>query len=155
MSTSAEHLEGIVLDEECVVGELLPKSHAQSGGTFFCSYQIEHPDGRKAFLKAMDFEAALSDPDPAGKLKELTEAFVFERTIVELCGTRKLSRATRAHGSGKATPPGRSVVQCLIFELADGDVRKQLSEMRVTTASISKQCRLDGRSSVESPSKCD
>jgi serine/threonine protein kinase len=112
-----------------MVTELLPKSSVQTGGVFSSSYRIEHPDGRKAFLKAMDFEAALSDPDPAGKLKELTEAFVFERTIVELCGTRKLSRVIRAQGSGKTNPPGKGVVQYLIFELADGDVRKELSQM--------------------------
>ncbi|MGD0796285.1 MAG: hypothetical protein ABR910_01055 [Acidobacteriaceae bacterium] len=77
----------------------------------------------------MDFEAALRDPDPAGKLKELTEAFVFERTIVEFCGSRKMSRVVRALGSGKVTVPTGAVVQYLIFEFADGDVRKQLSQM--------------------------
>lgn len=129
MSTSAELLEGLTLDGGWVVAELLPRSSVQTGGVFSCSYRVEHPDGRKAFLKAMDFDAALSDDDPAGKLKELTEAFVFERTIVELCGTRKLSRVIRAQGSGKMIPPGKTVVQYLIFELADGDVRKQLSQM--------------------------
>ncbi len=129
MNTSAELLEGLTLDDGWAVAELLPRLGFQTGGVFSCSYRIEHPDGRKAFLKAMDFEAALSDPDPAGKLKELTEAFVFERTIVELCGSRKLSRVIRALGSGTTTPPGRGVVQYLIFEMADGDVRKQLSQM--------------------------
>lgn len=129
MSTSAELLTGLTLDGGWVVAELLPKLSIQTGGVFSCSYRIEHRDGRKAFLKAMDFEAALRDPDPAGKLKELTEAFVFERSIVELCGARKLSRVVRAHGSGTITPSGKSVVQYLIFEMADGDVRKQLSQM--------------------------
>ena len=129
MSTSAERLVGLTLDGGWSVIELLPKSSIQTGGAFSCSYHIEHPDGRKAFLKAMDFDAALSDPDPAGKLKELTEAYVFERTIVELCGTRKLSRVIRAHGSGTKTPLGGTVVQYLIFELGEGDVRKQLSQM--------------------------
>ena len=99
MSTSAELLEGLTLDGGWVVRELLPRSSVQTGGVFSSSYRIEHPDfGRKAFLKAMDFEAALTDRDPAGKLKELVDAFVFERTVVELCGTRKL--LSRNPGSG-------------------------------------------------------
>jgi eukaryotic-like serine/threonine-protein kinase len=129
MSTSAELLEGMTLDGGWVVLELLPRSSVQTGGVFSSSYRIEHPDGRKAFLKAMDFEAALTDRDPAGKLKELVDAFVFERAVIELCGSRKLSRVIRAQGSGTATPPGRMVVQYLIFEMAEGDVRKQLSQM--------------------------
>lgn len=129
MSTPAEKLVGQTLDGDWYVVQLLPKSSVQTGGTFSCCYRLEHPDGRKAFLKAMDFEAALRDPDPAAKLKELTEAFLFERTIVELCGTRKLSRVVKAEGSGTTKAPGGQVVQYLIFELADGDVRNQLSQM--------------------------
>jgi len=130
VSTSAEKLEGLTLDGGWLVAEHLPRTSVQSGGTFSSSYRLEHVDGRKAFLKAMDFEAALKDPDPAAKLKELTESFVFERAIAELCGSRKLSRVIRALGSGKVTlAPPDGVVQYLIFELADGDVRKQLSQM--------------------------
>ncbi len=122
-------LLGLTLDDGWIVTELLPRSLGQTGGTFSCSYKIEHPDGRKAFLKAIDYDMALTNSDPAGKLKELVDAFVFERTIVELCGNRKLSRVIRAQGSGTKTPPGKNVVQYLIFEMADGDIRKQLSQM--------------------------
>ena len=129
MATSAEQLEGLQLDGNWKAIELIPRTSSQTGGTFSCSHRIQHVDGKNAFLKAMDFEAALRDPDPAAKLKELTEAFVFERTIAELCGTRRLSRVVRPMGSGKVTLASGGVVQYLIFELAEGDVRKQLSQM--------------------------
>ena len=134
MPTPAELLQGLTLDSGWYVEQLLTRDATQTGGTFSTAYRLSKPDGSSAFLKAMDYEAALSAPDPAAQLKLLIDAYVFEREIVELCGERKLSRVVRAIGSGKvlsnAVPGSPSkVVQYLIFELATGDLRQTLSSM--------------------------
>ena len=72
MSTPAEQLKGQQLENGWVVGDLIPKTAAQTGGHFSCSYGVTNADGRSAFLKAMDYTAALSAPDPATALNELT-----------------------------------------------------------------------------------
>jgi len=67
--------------------------------------------------------------DPAKALQRLTEAFNFERDLLDICRTRKMSRVVTAVAEGRVDIPeadGPSVVQYLIFELADGDIRSQV-----------------------------
>jgi eukaryotic-like serine/threonine-protein kinase len=132
MATSAQQLEGLTLDSGWYVEKLLPRRADQTGGTFSSAYIISKPDGTQAFLKAMDFDQALKARDPASVLNQLTNAYLFEREILQLCGARRLSRVIRAIGDGKLVLPGPSAqpVQYLIFELApQGDVRKHLSSL--------------------------
>lgn len=77
--TPAQQLEGIKLANDWVVGPLIPKPVGHTGGHFSCAYGVSHPDGRTAFLKAMDYTSALASPDPATALNALTSAFLFER----------------------------------------------------------------------------
>jgi serine/threonine protein kinase len=90
---------------------------------------VEHDDGRKAFLKALDFSSALRDSDPAEALRQLTSAFVFERNVNRKCATDGLKRIVRCIGDGsiRVTDKDDGIVQYLILELADGDVRNLLS----------------------------
>ena len=133
MPNPAELLQGITLESGWFVEELLVRSATHTGGAFSTSYRLTKPNGDQAFLKAMDFEGALRASDPAAQLKFLVDAYVFEREIVELCGTKRLTRIVKAIGSGKVDSnavPGlpSKVVQYLIFELArDGDLRQSLS----------------------------
>jgi len=123
----AEQLQGTKLDDGWVVQEQIPKTGFQTGGCFSCSYRVVGKDGKSAFLKAMDYSAALKEPDPAKALNDLTNAFLFERGLLEECAGRKMSRVVRAIGGGTTTIAG-SIVQYLVFEEAkDGDLRKHLS----------------------------
>jgi serine/threonine protein kinase len=125
MSTPAEQLKGQVLDDGWVVGDLIPKTGTQTGGHFSCSYGVSNPDGRSAFLKAMDYTSAMRSSDPATELNNLTSAFLFERQVLQECIEKKMSRVVRAIGGGKASIDGW-VVEYLIFEEAKGDIRKYL-----------------------------
>ncbi len=130
MTTPAEQLVGMTLEEGWYVEAQIPRITGQTGGAFSTSYRISRGN-ESGFLKALDFEAAKLSGDPAAKLKELADAYLFERSIAEFCEQRKLSRVIRAKGSGKVMSPGPNVgvVQYLIFELAKGgDVRKVISE---------------------------
>ena len=74
----------------------------------------------------MDYTAALTSPDPARALAAMTEAYNFERDLLHKCHSHRLSRIVRVLDAGilpstAGDPAG--VVQYLIFELADGDIR--------------------------------
>ena len=92
MPNPAEMLQGLTLDSGWYVDQLLIRSSTQTGGTFSTSYRLTKADGSSAFMKAMDYEEALQSPDPAAQLKLLIDAYVFEREIVQLCGSKKLTR---------------------------------------------------------------
>lgn len=126
--TPAQQLEGKVLDGGWVVGKMVDISPGTTGGHFSSGYLVESRNGRKAFLKALDYSKALRSADPARALQSLTEAFNFERDMLEMCKDRRLDRVVRSITSGKAEVGGAQggVVQYLIFELADNDVRKHL-----------------------------
>jgi serine/threonine protein kinase len=128
----AEQLLGMKLDGDWHVVEKLPRKAGATGGTFSVGYIVERPDGSRAFLKALDFSSALLSPDPAGMLLILTQAYTFERDLLARCRARRLDRVVQAISDGTvrvdATPAG--VVQYLVFELADGDVRTQMHAAR-------------------------
>jgi serine/threonine protein kinase len=125
MGTPAEQLNGQALTNGWTVGDLIPRTTAQTGGHFSCSYVVTNSDGRTAFLKAMDYTAAMASPDPAAAINALTSAFLFEREILQECNERKMSRIVRAIDGGKSFVSG-SVVEYLIFEQAKGDIRSHL-----------------------------
>ena len=124
--TPAEQLAGKTLPNGWVVVERIPRSQSATGGYFSSSYVVQSPSGTNAFLKAMDYERALTAPDPARALQAMTEAYNFERDMHEKCRGRRLSRVVTILDSGTLPSPNgqpSSVVQYLIFELAEGDIR--------------------------------
>lgn len=126
--TPAQQLEGKVLDGGWVVGKMMETSPGTTGSHFSSGYLVESQDGRKAFLKALDYSKALRSADPARALQSLTEAFNLERDMLEMCKDKRLDRVVRSIASGITKVDGMygGVVQYLIFELADRDVRKHL-----------------------------
>lgn len=128
MPTSAQLLTGLVLDDGWKVVRAIPRAPNATGGMFSESYLVEKADGTTAFLKALDFSSAMKAPDPARALQALTEAFNFERDLLASCRDRRMSRIITAIADGKVqvnNPPDSGVVQYIIFEIADGDVRSQ------------------------------
>jgi eukaryotic-like serine/threonine-protein kinase len=111
-----------------VVGRQDPGAHA-TGGNFSCGYRVVHENGTHGFLKALDFSRALSSPDPALALQGLTQAFNFERNLLNLCNSRRMDRIVRAITDGivKVDNSLLGNVQYLVFEFADCDLRAQLS----------------------------
>lgn len=131
MLAPAHKLVGVGLDDGWTVTERVEPGPGATGGNFSCSYKIVRGDGTVGFLKALDFSRALGAPDPALALQELTEAYNFERDLLAQCRGRGMDRVVRAMGDGKVkvddSPLG--VVQYLIFEGAECDLRVQLNLM--------------------------
>ena len=124
--TPAEQLIGRELTNGWMVQELVDRPKNATGGNFSTSYIVRSVNGERAFLKAMDYRRALQAPDPAKTLQVMTAAYNFERDLLEKCMVNRLSRIVRVLDGGtlaaQAGDPS-SVVQYLIFELANGDIR--------------------------------
>lgn len=127
----AEMLSGLTLDGGWTVITRMEKSPQGTGGNFSCCYRVKHDNGRQGFLKALDFTDAFTSSDPARYLQLLTEAFNFERDVLDLCRGNGMDRVVASITDGKVQiggAPAGGVVQYLIFELADGDIRSHLTK---------------------------
>ena len=102
-----------------------------SGSTFSFGYEVVGADGKKAFLKALDYQLAFRAPDTPQTLAIMTNRYIFERELLHhLCEQRRLNRVVRVLEANSVDVDGQfqiSRVDYLIFEMADGDVRSYLS----------------------------
>lgn len=124
-----ESLVGAKLNERWTVTELIEKKSFQTGSCFSVGYIVEHDNGTRAFAKVLDFSAALQADDTARSLRDMTDAYVFERSLLEMCGTHGLTRIVRGLDYGdlvwKDVPLGKLFF--MIFEMAEGDVRRYMN----------------------------
>jgi serine/threonine protein kinase len=102
---------------------------SDTGGNFSYGYQVTHTDGRRAFLKALDYSRALRSPDPPLALQALTAAYLFERNVLQTCRSRRMDRVVQSVESGHVTVDATDLgrVDYLILEMAESDVRSYLS----------------------------
>jgi serine/threonine protein kinase len=131
----AHRLVGLTLDTGWKVISKHERPPDTTGGKYSVCYHVEK-DGQKAFLKALDFSRATTDKsqDLARALQALTEAFNFERDVLRTCAARRMDRVIAPLEDGEAlvdrSPLGR--VPYLIFEQAEGDVRRQIALFDLT-----------------------
>ncbi len=125
----SKQLAGLTLPNGWQVLKRVEPSKSATGGFFSTGYIVQDAGGRKGFLKALDYTRAFRGKRTAETLKEMTEIFLFEKSILEHCRARSLRRVVHAIDSGEVFPqPDNefSKVEYLIFDLADGDVRSHL-----------------------------
>jgi len=125
--TPAQQLAGLELEGGWKVLSMARRKPNATGGHFSHGYIVEHQDGQKGFLKALDYSTAFQSHNPAETLQAMVNAYVFEKSVCERAA--HLSKIARAISSGKLqTNPTQphTVVEYLIFELADRDVREHL-----------------------------
>src|SRR4051812_7669183 len=101
----AHHLSGRDLGDGWRVLAQIPRAPAATGGHFSVTYHVVHADGRPAFLKALDYSAALRRPDAARVLQVMTESYNFERDLLDDCERRGMSRIVRIYTSGTLLEP--------------------------------------------------
>lgn len=126
----AEMLSGRLLDGGWMVGDRIEMGPDSTGGHFSVSYKVTSKHGKEVFLKALDYSGAFSSDDPARELQRMTEAYNFERDVVAAC--RGMDRVIRAITDGKTKIEGADaggIVEYIIFELADRDVRSHLAQV--------------------------
>lgn len=127
---AAASLKGLVLDTGWKVVDQLSPGRNSTGGTFSHSYHVER-GAEKGFLKAFDFSDAFEPGEETIEfLKLLTSAYEHERDLLTLCRQGRMSHVVVAIEHGNVQVPtfdllsGR--VYYIIFEMADGDVRRQM-----------------------------
>jgi serine/threonine protein kinase len=127
----AECLQGLDLPGGWHVEAIVHRPPTATGGNFSVGYLVTNRDGRKAYLKALDFSAAFQDRDPARRLQEMTSAYNFERDLLAKCRDRKLGRVVTPLADGAVPVPGNfgvlGNVCYLIFEMASGDIRTEVA----------------------------
>jgi serine/threonine protein kinase len=107
-----------------VTDEVAPPT---TGGAFSVCYLVKNRDGRTAFLKAFNFQAAATGLGTvADRMKQFLDAYVFERDLLKDCGGKSLSRiiALLDHGEIALGANVWETVPYLVLEQADGDARK-------------------------------
>lgn len=129
----AARLEGLSLDSGWRIVKRVKDQPGKTGGCFSCSYIVEK-DGRRAFLKALDYSEAEKISRESGidiptALQLLTQAYNFERNLLQDCKQRRMDRVVVAleDGSIRVDEGVFGTVNYLIFEPADGDVRRYLA----------------------------
>jgi eukaryotic-like serine/threonine-protein kinase len=129
---AAHNLVGSKLKGGWTVIEKVEKEHNGTGGHFSVSYIVEHEKCGRAFLKVLDLGRALTIPgDQLKNIEALTSQFNFERDTLKVCREYRLKRVAGAIEDGKLDLENNPFgVYYIIFELADGDLRKRLNRIQ-------------------------
>jgi serine/threonine protein kinase len=126
----ASLLVGRVLDGGWTVVSRIDAGPAATGANFSFGYYVRRDDGTEGFLKALDFWPIWNRPDFMRDLQFLVEAYNFERDLLQMCRSRRMSRVVTALADGWVDVPGPygplGRVPYLIFEKAERDARAQL-----------------------------
>ncbi|MDF3885524.1 protein kinase domain-containing protein [Cupriavidus basilensis] len=133
----ARRLTGITLADGWKVIKMLTNEDEKHSPGFFSVGYLAEKGADKAFLKAFDLAAVMqlnnAGDDPGAMmiaLQQLSSAYTAEDALLKFCSASKLDRIVRAIGAGFASPPAGVQVSTpypvpyLLFELADGDIRK-------------------------------
>lgn len=125
----AKELTGLKLNNKWQVVKLADKAPKATGGHFSTGYIGEGPNNMPVFIKAMDYVESLKSPFPMAALYGMTQAYMFEKSISDKCRTHGADRVLHPLDSGSLTLKAGdplSVVEFLVYDLAEGDIRSQL-----------------------------
>lgn len=128
---AAHSLEGKTLNNSWIVKEKIKKDVNQSGGTFSVGYIVEK-DEKDYFLKAFDLAGfhsqAQAGSDIMDVLNEMTKAFIYERELSKHCQEKHVTKVSFVvdHGTEMIEAFTLGTVPYLVFELAQGDIRKTI-----------------------------
>lgn len=126
LDSPAKMLQGHTLDGGWVVDTMIPPKEGGTGGHFSIGYRVKNAKGDVAFMKALNFSAAFQAQDQLSAFKKLVDDADFERSLLEICEKKRLTRVLTPIASGKTTVNGFGpfgVVMYIIFEMADGSMR--------------------------------
>jgi len=129
-SNAAHDLEGKVLKTGWEVLKKIEKSDNATGQFFSVCYTVEK-NNIICFLKAFDFAKffQISHGSIVDVMTEMLNAYKYERDLSKLCENYYVTKVVFVKDAGEEDIEGYSIptVPYLIFELADGDVRKNLN----------------------------
>lgn len=127
IKTPADNLEGHTLISGWKITEKVVKKIGGSGANFGICYVAEK-GGQRAFVKAVDFRRAFTQPNFIDAIADLANHAVWEREVMEYCRDHGMSQIVRLIEHEEVLLPGAcgDVTQrifCLIMEIGNGDLR--------------------------------
>lgn len=118
-----------------LVKEKLPSANkdlGETGGNFSVCYYVEK-DNRTYFMKVLDYKKGLTRPIPAGKTRaDVTGRYLlefdYEKKLSSYCNSKKASNVIVYIDSGEVELKEYilSTVSYIVYEMADGNIRKFL-----------------------------
>lgn len=130
-NNAAHNLEGRTLVSGWKVIEKISKIDCSTGGNFSVCYKVKK-DNKECFLKALDFSFFVSsnipNESPMKIMKRLSNAFEYERDLSLYCKNEHVTKVALVVDSGEEMMNEFSFgyVPYLIFEMANGDVRRYM-----------------------------
>lgn len=136
LNQPARYLLGTTLPGGWYVKTHIPSPLAVAGGSFSETYVVER-EGSIALLKAIDLSIALSAADPIQELAYLTRTYEFEKSLLELCKSARLTKIVNILDSGNLVPQAGGIIPVpyFILEYADDNVEAKIDhDSRLNTA---------------------
>jgi len=130
-ANAADNLLGRTLESGWRVIEKLEKPEGATGAFFSVCYKVDK-NKEICFLKAFDFAKFFQIAGPGKKvvdvMADMLSAFKYEKQLSDFCKGHHVTKVIFVKEAGEESVDGFTipVVPYLIFELADGDVRKNL-----------------------------
>ena len=131
MFNLADNLEGYTLGKWTVQSKI--PHNASTGGFFSIGYNVIDDKGNEGFLKALDFSKAFRTPSPMDTLRSMTNAYTYERDLLNKCRDKRLRYIVKIVDCGefhldfKDYPPNTMVpypdVSYIVLEKAEASVR--------------------------------
>ncbi len=132
MTDSAAHnLLNITLPSGWRVKSKIEKTDNQTGAFFSVCYLVEL-NGETCFLKAFDImkfnSISLPGTSMMDVMNDMTTAYKYERDLSVYCKNKHVTKVSFVREAGEVVVSGFSfsIVPYLIFDLAEGDIRKKL-----------------------------
>ncbi len=126
-----EKLEGYTFDKRWLIKKKMVATDKQSGSIFSIGYIVEK-DAQEYFMKVFDFNAFFNEDadNMMEALHNMTSAHKHEKELSEYCKSNYVNKVVHVVDYGEEKIEGYPFMRVpyLIFELADGDVRKIISE---------------------------
>lgn len=140
--TPSANLLGVTLPGGWIIDRQLPRAGSDGAtdmsGSFFSVCYIAKKEGEKgkvteAFLKVIDIAQAVTVQAGSTLIERLTKVTAshgFECDVLDRCGKAKLDRVVQLIDKGEIPPPPGSTVPFpyILFEIADGDIRKLVAK---------------------------
>ena len=130
-NNAAQNLLNLTLNSGWSVTKKIERTDSQTGSFFSVCYLVEK-DGETCFMKAFDFTKFLSISTPGTKvvdvMSDMVTAYKYERDLSEHCKNKHVTKVSFVKVADEEMVSGYaiSIVPYLIFDLAEGDVRKKL-----------------------------
>jgi len=129
---------GDIVGSGWTVVKAIPREAHATGGNFSQGFIVDKA-GRPGFMKLFDVLQVGGGPDPLRQAQAAIAAFNFERDLLEKCRSHSLSHVVVPIEDGqmqRAPFP----LHYIIFEAADGDIRRVLRAKRTLDAAWLLRC---------------